>query len=72
MSTLLEVSLPEPGTAGRRPESTRCVRRGFQFARSRDSPAPLGPSARTQTIGFRRDDLEQSHWKKVWRSLFEE
>jgi hypothetical protein len=34
------------------------------------SPAPLWLKARSRTIGFRHDDLERTHWKKVWRSMF--
>jgi hypothetical protein len=36
------------------------------------SPAPLWLKARTRTIGFRRHELVQTHWRKVWRSMFEE
>ena len=39
------------------------------------SPANHGRSglswleATARTIDFRRDDLERTHWKKVWRSM---
>ncbi len=33
-------------------------------------PVPLWLKARIQAIGFRRGDLERTHWKKVWRSMF--
>jgi hypothetical protein len=35
-------------------------------------PAPLWLKARVRTIGFRRNDLERTHWKKVCLSMFEE
>ena len=36
----------------------------------RGSPAPLWVKARVRAMGLRRDDLERTHWKKVWRSMF--
>jgi hypothetical protein len=30
---------------------------------------PLWLKARAWMIGFRRDDLERTHWKKIWRSM---
>jgi hypothetical protein len=39
---------------------------------NRGSPAPLWLKARARTIGFRRDDLERTHWKKLSRSMVED
>jgi len=33
--------------------------------------APLWLKTRSRLIGFRRHELERTHWKKVWRSMFE-
>jgi hypothetical protein len=47
-------------------------RRAFQFSLSQSSPAPLWQRARVQADGFHHGDLERTHWKKVWRSMFEQ
>ena len=36
------------------------------------SPIPLWEKARIRSIGFRRDDLAQAHWRKVWRYMLDE
>jgi hypothetical protein len=41
-----------------------------QFFPSRGSPVPLWQKARTRANGFRREDLERTHWKKVCRAMF--
>jgi len=41
-----------------------------QFFLTRGNPVPLWLKARLQATGFRRDDLERTHWKKVCRSMF--
>jgi len=37
-----------------------------------DYPAPLWLKARAQTIDFRHNDLEKTHWKKILRSILED
>ena len=44
----------------------------FRIFLNRGSPAPLWLKARARTIGFRRDDLERTHWKKVSHSMVED
>jgi hypothetical protein len=39
-----------------------------QFLLNRGNPVPLWQTARAWTIGFRRDDLERTHWNKLGRS----
>jgi hypothetical protein len=34
------------------------------------NPVPLWLKARIQAMDFQHDDLERTHWKKVWRSMF--
>jgi hypothetical protein len=43
----------------------------YQNSLNQGSLTPLWMKARARMIGFRRDDLERMHWKKVWRSMFE-
>jgi hypothetical protein len=42
----------------------------YRIFLTQGSPAPLWLKARARTIGFRHDDLERTHWKKVWRAMF--
>jgi hypothetical protein len=41
-----------------------------RFILNRGNPVPLWLKARVQAMDFQRDDLERTHWKKVWRSMF--
>jgi len=41
----------------------------FRIFLNRGGPAPLWVKARARAMGFRRDDLERTHWKKVCRSM---
>jgi len=36
---------------------------------NRAVPAPLWLKVRARAIGFRRDDLERTHWKKAGRLI---
>jgi hypothetical protein len=58
---------PEPGHNG-----AGAVRIMFRFSLNRGCPPPLWQQARIQAINFQHDDIERTHWKKVWRSLYEE
>jgi hypothetical protein len=44
----------------------------FRFSLNRGCPAPLWQRAQVQAINFHHADLERTHWKKVWRSMYEE
>jgi hypothetical protein len=48
------------------------VRKEYRISLDQDSPAPLWMKAKTRMIGFRRHELVQKHWRKVWRSMFED
>ncbi len=41
----------------------------YQIPLHRAGFVPLWQKARARTIGFRRNDLERTHWKKVCRSM---
>jgi len=41
-----------------------------QFSLNGGNPVPLWLKARVQAMDFRPDELERTHWKKVWRSMF--
>jgi len=41
-----------------------------RFSLNRGTPVPLWLKSRVQAMDFQRDDLERTHWKKVWRSTF--
>jgi hypothetical protein len=41
-----------------------------QYFLDRGNPVPLWLAARSRVTGFRCDDLERTHWKKVGRSMF--
>ena len=45
------------------------VRRATGYPANQGSTVPLWQQARARTIGFRRDDLSRTHWRKVWRSM---
>jgi hypothetical protein len=51
-------------------EAKRDVGKVNQFFLNRGNPVPLCQTARSRTIGFRRDDLERTHWNKLGRSKF--
>ena len=50
----------------------KAFRKANRFSLFRGSPMPLWMKARAQAIGFRLDDLERAHWKKVGRSMCED
>lgn len=72
MNTLLEAPAHEAETAGLRPDDAGVVRK------ANGSPPNQGRSelrwlkATIRTIDSRRDDLERTHWKKIWRSMVED
>jgi hypothetical protein len=70
MNTLVEAPLHQAETGGACRRDIRGAGRAFHFSPSQGGPAPLWQRAKIQAIGFRHDDLERTHWKKVWRSIF--
>jgi hypothetical protein len=72
MNTIVEASLDQAEKRAVCREGARGAGKAFHFSPSQDGSAPLWQLARIQAIGFRHDDLERTHWKKVWRSIFED
>jgi len=69
MNTLLEAPARETERVDLRHDGVGVAWNAFRIFLNQGSPAPLWLKARARTIGFRRDDLERTHWKKVWRSM---
>lgn len=72
MNTLLEVPAQEAETVDLRRDD------GGGFRKTNGRPPDQGRSelrwlkAIVRTIDLRREDLERTHWKKVWRSMVED
>ena len=47
--------------------AAEAVRQSNHFTSNPDRPVPLWLTARVRAVEFMRDDLEQTHWKKIWR-----
>ena len=69
MNTPLETAAHEAETVDIRHDDVWVVSKAIGTAPNQATPAPLWRKARAQTIGFRRDDLVQTHWRKVCRSM---
>ena len=69
MNTPLEVPARETERVDLRHNDVGVAWNAFRIFLNRGNPAPLWLKARARTIGFRRDDLERTHWKKVSRSM---
>jgi hypothetical protein len=69
MNTLLEAPARETERVDLRHDDVEAAWNAFRMFLNRGSPAPLWLKARARTIGFRRDDLERTRWKKVSRSV---
>jgi hypothetical protein len=70
MNALIEAPLQKAQIGNAHHDSIEVVQRTLRFFLNHGCPTPLWHKAITQTIGFRRDELERTHWKKVWRSMF--
>jgi hypothetical protein len=69
MNTQLEAPAHEAETVDLRHDGVGVAWNAFRIFLNRGSPAPLWLKARGRAIGFRRDDLERTHWRKVSRSM---
>ena len=69
MNILFEAPARETERVHLRRDDAGVAWNAFRIFLNRGSPAPLWLKARARTIGFRRDDLERTHWKKVSRSM---
>lgn len=69
MDTPFEAPARETETVDFRRDDVGVAWNVFRIFLNQGSPAPLWLKARARAIGFRRDDLERTHWRKVWRSM---
>ncbi len=69
MNTRLDAPARETERVDLRPGDAEVAWNAFRIFLNRGSPVPLWLKARAWTIGFRRDDLERRHWKKLSRSM---
>jgi hypothetical protein len=69
MNTPLGLSSNKTRTVGLRRDSSGGDWKANGIPPNLDNPKPLWLQARARTIGFRRADLEHTHWRKVWRSM---
>ncbi|MGA9450657.1 MAG: hypothetical protein WBW41_04845 [Verrucomicrobiia bacterium] len=69
MNTPLEAPAGEAERVDLRHDAIGVAWNAFRIFQNEGSPAPLWLKARARAIGFRRDDLERTHWKKVCRSM---
>jgi hypothetical protein len=69
MNALLEAPPREAKRVDLRHDGIGVAWNAFRIFLNGGSPAPLWVKARVRAIGFRRDDLERTHWKKVSRSM---
>ena len=67
----LETPAHEPQTADLWPDDAGGAGQANPISLYPGNPAPLWLMARTQTMGFRHGDLVRTHWRKVWRAMFE-
>jgi hypothetical protein len=72
MNTPIEVSAYETERIDLRHDNAGVAWNAFRIFLNRGGPAPLWVKARARTIGFGRDDLERTHWKKVSHSMVED
>jgi hypothetical protein len=72
MNTLLEAPARESERVDLRDDNVGVAWNAFRIFLNRGSPAPLWLKARARTIGFRQDDLERTHWKKLSQSMVED
>jgi hypothetical protein len=71
MNALLEAPAHKPETVDLCHDDAGVAGKANRISLNPDSPAPLWLKARAQTIGFRHGELERTHWRKVWRAMFE-
>jgi len=69
MNTLLEAPARAAAKMDFRRDDTGFAWNAFRIFLNQGSPPPLWLKARDRTVGFRPDDLERTHWKKVSRSM---
>ena len=72
MNPLLETPSDQAETVGLRHDDGGGARKTGRITLNRGSPVLRWLEAAAQTIDFRLDDLERTHWKKVWRSMLDD
>ena len=69
MNTLLEAPAHEAETTDPRHNDAGVVQNENESSPNQSSPVPLWVNAISRTIGFKRRDLERTHWQKLSRSM---
>jgi hypothetical protein len=72
MNPVLEFLTHETGMAGLRRDRVGAVWNANGSSPHQAGPVPLWLQARARAAGFRQQELERTHWKKVWRLMFED
>jgi hypothetical protein len=72
MNALLEFLTHETGMDGLRRDRAGAGRNANESPPHPAGPVPLWLKARARAAGFRQQELERTHWKKVWRLMFED
>jgi len=72
MSTRFEVPSHKAQTFNLRRDDVRAVRIPNASPPNPAGPKPLWWQARTRPVGFRREELVQTHWKKIWCSMVQD
>jgi hypothetical protein len=71
MNALLEAPSNQAETVGLRHDDDGVARKTCRISLNQGSPVLRWLEATAQTIDFELDDLERTHWKKVWRSMLD-
>jgi hypothetical protein len=74
MNTLLVLEAPdhEAETVERRYDDVGVARKACRISRNQGRSELRRLKATVRTIDFRGDDIERTHWKKVWLSMVED
>ena len=72
MNTLLEAPAHEAETVDLCHDDVGAARKACRISRNQGRSALRRWKATVRTIGSRYDDIERTHWKKVWLSMVED
>jgi hypothetical protein len=72
MNNLLDTRGRESKTANLQREAVRIIRKANGIIPNQGCSKLRWLDVTVRTIDSRRDDLELTHWKKVWRSVVED
>jgi hypothetical protein len=71
MNLLLEAPSSQAETAGLRHDDAGVARKACRISLDQGRSVVRWLEATARTIDFGRDDIERTHWKKVWRSMLD-